>query len=45
MSKRLPVNDFKWIEDLLKFNETFLINYNENSDKGYILQFDVEYPK
>ena len=24
---------------------SFIKNYNENSDKGYILEVDVEYPK
>ena len=28
-----------------KFNEDFLKNYDEDSDKGYILEVDVEYPK
>ena len=30
---------------LLKFNEDFIKNYDKDSDKGYILQVDVEYPK
>ena len=30
---------------LSKFNEKFIKNYDENSDKGYILKVDVEYPK
>ena len=47
MSQKLPVDDFKWVkkDDLSKFNESFIKNYNENSDKGYILEVDVEYPK
>ena len=32
MSKRLPINGFKWENDLSRFNETFMKNYNENSD-------------
>ena len=38
MSQKLPVDGFKWVEedDLSKFNESFIKNYNENSDKGYI---------
>ena len=28
-----------------KFNEIFKRNYDENSDKGYFLEEDVEYPK
>ena len=41
----LPVNGFDWVEDLSKINEDFIRNYNENSDKGYILEVDVEYLK
>ena len=47
MSHKLPVSDFKWIEkdDVLKFDEKFIENYYENSDKGYIFEVDVKYPK
>ena len=45
MSQKLPVNGFKWIKKLSKFKEEFIKNYNENSNKGYILEVDVEYPK
>ena len=45
MSQKLPVNDFKWIEDTSKINEEFIKNYDENSDEGYILEVDVKYPK
>ena len=45
MSQKLPVNDFKWIEDTSKINEDFINNYYENSKKGYILEVDVKYPK
>ena len=30
---------------MLNFNEDFIKNYDEDSDKGYILEVDVEYPK
>ena len=29
---------------MLKFIEEFIKRYNENSDKRYILEVDVEYP-
>ena len=45
MSKKLPVNGFKWEKDLSRFNENFIKNYNENSDVGYFLEVDIEYPK
>ena len=47
MSQKLPIDNFKWIEkdDLLKFDENFIKNYDENNDKGYILEVDIEYPK
>ena len=45
MCKKLPVSDFKWVDDLSIFTEDFIKNYDENSDKGYILEVDVEYPK
>ena len=45
MIKKLPVNGFQLIEDLSKFNGDFIKNYDENSDIGYFLEVDVEYPK
>ena len=45
MSQKLPVNNFKWVEDTSKINEDFIKSYYENSKKGYILEVDVKYPK
>ena len=46
MSQKLPVNGFMWYNDYLSdFNEEFINNYNENSDEGYFLEVDIEYPK
>ena len=45
MSQKLPVNGFKWVERLSRFNEIFIKNYNENSDIGYFLEVDTDYPK
>ena len=45
MSQKLPVNGFKWIKKFYKFNEDFIKNFDEDSNKGYILEVDVEYPK
>ena len=43
MSEKLPVNNLDWIEDTSQFNEDFIKNYNEESDKGCFLQIDVQY--
>ena len=56
MSKKLPVNGFKWLDTLEtsvlahndkinEINEEFIKNYNENDKKGYILEVDVKYLK
>ena len=50
MSQKLPVNGFKRVKNLsecnsIEFNEVFIKNYDENSDKGYFLEIDVDYPK
>ena len=45
MSQKLPVNGFKWVKHVSKIDEDFIKNYNEDSDKGYILEVDTEYPK
>ena len=45
MSQKLPVNGFKWINDVSEIDEELIRNYDENSDKGHILEVDVKYPK
>ena len=45
MCKKLPVGDFKWVDDLSMFIEDFIKNYDEESDIGYKFVVDVEYPK
>ena len=45
MSQKLPINGFKCVTDLSRFNENFIKNCNGNSDVGYFLEVDVEYPK
>ena len=37
MSHKVPVDDFKWIENTSKFSEDFIENYSRNSNK----RFDV----
>ena len=43
--KTLPVDGFKWVDDLSIFTEDFIKNYDEEDDTGYLFVVDVEYPK
>ena len=47
MSKKLPVNGFRWLDsdEINEINEEFIKNYNENDNKGYIIEVDVRYLK
>ena len=47
MFQKLPVNDFKWVKQkkLSKFNEDFIKKFDENSNTGYFLEVDIDYPK
>ena len=45
MSEKLPINGFKWVNDISGINEKFVKSYDKkNSDKGYIFEVDVDYP-
>ena len=43
MLQKLPVNNFESNEDISQFNEDFRRKYNEENDKGYLLQVDFQY--
>ena len=45
MSQKLLVNGFEWVKNVSQFNESFIRNYNENSDIGYFLEVHIEYPE
>ena len=47
MSQKLPVDGFERVEEneLSKFNASFIKNYDESNNKGYILEVDIEYLK
>ena len=44
MCKKLPLNGYKW-GNVEEFDGDFIKNYDVNSNKGYLLEVDVEYPK
>ena len=41
MSQKLPVNGFKWFEDLSEFDKGFIKSYNEKSKEGYFPEVDI----
>ena len=45
MSRKLPVDGFKWVDDLSMFTEDFIKSYDEEGDVGYLLVVDIGYPK
>ena len=41
----MPINEFKWVNDISEINEKFVKSYDKkNSDKGYIIEVDANYP-
>ena len=45
MTQKLLVDGFKFKKNILKFTKDFITNYDEDSDKRYILEVDLEYLK
>ena len=45
MPQKLLVKGFKRIKKISEFDEKFIKYYDENSNKRYILEVDVAYPK
>ena len=44
MSQHLPVGNFRWMTEK-QISKLNVARYNENSEKGLILEVDLEYPK
>ena len=44
MDRTLPLNGYKWAGVSI-FTDDFIKNYDDEGDKGYLLEVDVEYPK
>ena len=44
MSRKLPLDGYKWC-DVNMFTNDFIKSYNDDNDKGYLLEVDVEYLK
>ena len=45
MLQKLSVNNFEWIKDTSQFNDDFIKSYDEESDKKYFQEVDVQYLK
>ena len=45
MSQNLPAKSFKWVKKLSKFDESFMKDYDENSNREYFLEVEVKYQK
>ena len=43
MPQKLPVNDFKQVDDISEFDESFVRSCDRESDKVYFLEFDIQY--
>ena len=45
ISQKLPKDYFEWRNDMYNFDEEFIKKYNINTNKRYILEVDIGYPK
>ena len=47
LSKKLPVNNFKWVkkEDLKKIDENFIMKLGEDDPTGYFFEVDITFPE
>ena len=45
MSQKLPVNGFKWVEDLSEYDEDSIKSYSKEINRGHSLEVNVKYPE
>ena len=46
MIRKMPLNNFKWVNNLKKNTTNYIINYDQTAnEKGYLLDNDVVYPR
>ena len=45
MLKKLPVDGFEWRKGKFRFHEEFIQEFDEDSDKRYVLEVGVKYPR
>ena len=45
MLQKLPLNDFRWVEDISKFDVSFIGSYNRESNERCFFEVDVQFPE
>ena len=45
MLEKLPVDGFQWVEYISEIDENNYEDYYEDSNVGYFIETDIEYPK
>ena len=45
MLKKLSVDGFEWRKGKFRFYEQFIQGFDEDSDKGYVLEVGAKYPR
>ena len=45
LTEKMPVGNFKWVNNASKVDEEFLKNYGKNDNIGYFLRVDIKYPE
>ena len=45
MTQKLPKANFKWVEETSQFSTYFIKNCNGDSDMGYFIEANIQYPK
>ena len=45
LSQELPVNDFKWVEDISEFNKVFIKSHADERNEGCFLEVNVQFPE
>ena len=42
MSQKLSLNEFRFVENISEFDESFIKSYNKESDERYLLEVDIQ---
>jgi hypothetical protein len=45
MSKYLPYGGYEWVNEIEKFNKEYILSLEDEADKGYILDVDLDVPE